>query len=87
MDTRIIAAEVGERREFAYGTTGMVRLMLIGRVFHAEQQRSPNVWKVFARIDGPNAYQEAVDCLGQANIRMAGLIERRRAAREAQAGG
>lgn len=71
-----------DRTEFAYGTTGVVRLMRIGFVFHAEQMRGPNDWKVFARISGPDAYSEACHTLNSANIEMAQKVHARRVARE-----
>jgi len=76
--------------EVAYGTTRLLRLRRIGRVYLLENNQHErdtagalvDRWKVVARIDGPKARAEAFEALGDTNKRVAQMLRDNAAKRQ-----
>ncbi len=58
--------------EIAYGTTRILRVRQVGRIYLLEQLKfvdGDERWSVIARADGPKARDEAIGALIDANIK------------------
>ena len=59
--------------DIAYGTTRMLRVRQVGRVYLLEQLKfvdGTERWSIVARADGPQAREEAIGALIDANIKV-----------------